>query len=77
FAAVNKLGSDHLDGHLVLTERHDDTRTFYRIDNLGDRFFIHHFRLRTSRDITARLIGYMKLAYAVGRREHVRNRQAP
>jgi len=72
FASINKLSADYLDGHLVLTELHRDDTIFYKIDNLNNRFFVHHFRLYQAADITDGLKRYMTLAYRVGLREHVK-----
>ncbi|HTQ28808.1 MAG TPA: DUF5655 domain-containing protein [Puia sp.] len=72
FASVNKLGVNWLDGHLVMTELHDQPAIFYKIDNLGNRFFVHHFRLHSEDDISPTLLKYMALAYKVGNREHIK-----
>lgn len=72
FASINKLGKDHLQVHLVLTEHHEEPALFYRVENLLDRFFVHNFRLYTKDDIDATLKKYMKLAYKIGEREHVK-----
>ena len=72
FASINKLGKDYLDGHLVLTEPHDDEPVFRRIENLGNRFFIHHFRIRKPSDINDVLMRYMRSAYKIGQREHIK-----
>ena len=70
FASINKLATDHLDGHLVLTEAYDD-QIFYKIDNLNERFFVHHFRIYNSGDLNKNFQKYMALAYKIGQREHV------
>jgi hypothetical protein len=69
FAAINKIGTDFIDGHLVLTKPYE-AECFRRIENLNDRFFVHHFRIRASADIKM-LTRYMRLAYDVGLRKHV------
>ena len=71
FCAVNKIGADHIDIHLVLTQLFEDTLCFYKIDNLANRFFVHHARLYNKDDITDELKKYMALAYEVGNRAHV------
>jgi hypothetical protein len=71
FASINKLGKDFLNGHLVLTELYPDDEIFYKIDNLANRFYIHHFRLEKIKDINKQMRIYMKLAYAVGQRKHI------
>lgn len=71
FASINKLGPDYLDGHLLLIESYDATKIFRKIDNLNDRFFVHHFRIRKENEVDELLWKYMFLAYGVGQREHV------
>lgn len=70
FAAVNKLTPTYLDGHLVLTAPHDDP-AFYKIDNLNNRYFVHHFRINKKADLTMPLKKAMRAAYDVGERKHI------
>ncbi|QKJ32252.1 hypothetical protein HQ865_21640 [Mucilaginibacter mali] len=72
FASINKLGTDYLDGHLVMVEPHPNDTIFYKIDNLNNRFFVHHFRLYNMADITPEFRRHMAIAYKVGLREHVK-----
>ncbi len=72
FASINKMGPDYLDGHLVLVEEMKDPAIFYRIDNLNNRFFVHHFRVYKAEDISNTFKKYMAMAYRVGQREHVK-----
>jgi len=71
FASINKIATDCIDIHLVLTEPFNDTTCFYKIDNLANRFFVHHARLYAKEDITDELKKYMTMAYQTGNREHV------
>ncbi len=71
FAAINRIGRDCIDVHLVLVEPHPGAACFHRIENISDRFFVHHMRIRQKSDITPDVRKYMKLAYRVGRREHL------
>ena len=71
FAAVNRLAKDSLEGHFVLTAAYPDDTVIFKIDNLNNRFFVHHFRLSQPADINKALLKYMRLAYAVGQREHI------
>jgi len=71
FCSVNKIGPNYIDIHLVLTELFEDNTCFYKIDNLANRFFVHHARLYDENDITSELRSYMKKAYEVGNRIHV------
>jgi hypothetical protein len=71
FASVNRLGKDFLDGHLVLIDSNPDKFVFHKIDNLNNRFFVHHFRIYREEEIGATFRHYMRLAYEVGHRKHV------
>jgi hypothetical protein len=49
-----------------------DSPYFYKIDNLADRFFVHHARLHVEGEITDEgFRQYMLLAYKVGNRAHI------
>lgn len=71
FCAINRLGKDFLDGHFVFPRRYSDTVCFHKIDQFGDRAYVHHFRLYNKEDITDELNEYMIKAYAVGQRKHL------
>jgi len=72
FAAIYKIGPDHIDGHLWLRERVEHP-TFRRIENLG-RDLIHHFRLKDEKDLDNGFREAMRMAYDIGRRKHIHNR---
>lgn len=72
FCSINEVGDDFIDVHLVLTEPHSDKKCFYRIDNLANRFYVHHIKIHKTSDITPAVRRCMKLAYAVGQRKHVK-----
>ncbi len=76
FCSVNKIGKDHIDIHLVLTTLFEHASCFYKVDNLGNRFFVHHCRLYDMDDITDELRKYMLMAYEVGNRAHVVSKNA-
>lgn len=71
FCSINKIGSNYIDIHLVLTAPFEHTLCFYKIDNLANRFFVHHARLYDAEDISAELKYYMAMAYGVGNRVHI------
>lgn len=71
FASVNRLGKDFLGGHLVLTQHYTDELCFHRVDQFGERVFVHNFRLYDQHDLTEKFKDYMKKAYSVGLREHI------
>jgi len=70
FCSINKVGRDFIDVHFVLVKPYNNT-CFYKIDNLGDRFFVHHLKIFNREDITQEVIKFMRLAYDVGNRTHV------
>jgi len=74
FASVNRLGPNYLDGHFVLTRRLPDESIVYRIDNLNDRLFVHHFRIYKPEAINAKFKKYMRMAYLAGRRNYIGKR---
>jgi len=71
FCSINKVAEDHIDIHLVLTASYEHTLCFYKIDNLANRFFVHHARIYDHEDFTAELHYFMTMAYGIGNREHV------
>ncbi len=71
FCAINKVGEDFIDAHLVLVRPYNRAKCFRRIDNLGNRFFIHHLRIRNKSDVNSEVIKYMRLALEVGNRKHI------
>jgi hypothetical protein len=71
FCSINKVAADHIDIHLVLTQLFEDTFCFYKVDNLANRFFVHHAHLYSEDDITDELKKYMAMAYEVGNRAHI------
>lgn len=61
FAAINRLGKDFLDGHLVISKDFTESKCFYRIDHFGSSY-VHNFRLFKKDDVSDELISYMRLA---------------
>ncbi len=70
FCAINRLGIDFIDVHFVLTRAHPHKRV-HRIENLNDRFFIHHIKIHRVSEIDRGMKRFMKLAYDVGMRKHI------
>jgi uncharacterized protein DUF5655 len=62
-----------LDGHVVLARRLVHPR-FRKIETISPRNHLHHFRLTTPAEIDGEFRAWLREAYAVGRREHLRNR---
>jgi hypothetical protein len=73
FCSINRLGKDFIDVHLVLTKFYNNL-CFYKVDNLSNRFFIHHFKIYNKSDINPELRKYMCLAYETGNRKHVKSK---
>lgn len=73
FCSINKIGIDHIDIHLVLTSLFEDNTCFFKIDNLANRFFIHHAHLYNKSDINDELRKYMAMSYDVGNRGHIKS----
>ena len=76
FCSINKLGKDFINVHFVLTEPYNDNLCFYRIENLADRFFVHHIKIHNKTEINSEVRKFMKLAYNIGNRKHIANKQA-
>ena len=74
FCSINKVGKDFIDIHFVLTKPYRDSSCFYRIDNLADRFFVHHIKIYDPTQVTAEVKKFMRLAYSTGNREHIKNK---
>jgi len=74
FCSVNEIGVNYIDFHLVLTTPFRDASCFYKIDNLADRFFVHHARFCEKEDTTDELKKYMVMAYKIGNRAHVKDK---
>jgi hypothetical protein len=75
FCSINKIGNDFIDVHFVLTKPYEDNLCFYRIDNLGDRFFVHHMKILNRSDINPEVKKFMRLAYNIGNREHIKTKK--
>lgn len=77
FCSINKIGKDYIDVHFVLTEPYNDNLCFHRIDNLADKFFVHHLKIFNRSDINGEIRKFMKLAYNIGNRQHIERKINP
>ena len=75
FCSINKLAKDYIDVHFVLTTPYNNNLCFYRIDNLADRFFVHHLKVYSKTDINSEVRKFMKLAYKIGNRKHIEDKK--
>jgi hypothetical protein len=76
FCSINKIGVNYINVHLVFTQPYTNDLCFYKIDNLEDRFFIHHLKINNKSDINKEVRKYMALAYEIGNRKHVKEKKA-
>lgn len=74
FCSINKIGKDFIDVHFVLTKPYNDNFCFYRIENLADRFFLHHLKVYDRTDINSEVKKFMQLAYDIGNRRHIKKK---
>ncbi len=70
FAAVDRLGRDYLDAHVVLARRLEKAR-FRRIESISPRNHVHHFRIRSVAELDDEVVGWLREAYAVGEQLHL------
>ena len=75
FCSINKIGKNFIDVHFVLTEPCNDNLCFYKIENLANRFFVHHFKMYSKADINSEVKKFMKLAYDTGDRKHIESKR--
>jgi hypothetical protein len=59
-----------LDAHVVLARRREEPR-FRRIDSLGPRSHVHHFRIAAPEELDDEVLDWLREAHAVGRQEHL------
>jgi hypothetical protein len=73
FAAINRIGADHIEGHLWLKEKAPGD-PFYKVEHLSRDDFINHFRIRDEREIDEAFRSFMRKAYEIGQRKHIKPR---
>jgi hypothetical protein len=72
FAAIT-FRRDGLAGHLVLSSRVENPR-FFKIEKISFHNHVHHFRLRSIKDLDAGFAALMREGYRVGRQLHLKDR---
>ncbi len=70
FAAVTPQKAC-LKGHLILAARHD-AACFERVESFSPRSHLHAFRLDSERQLTKQFARWVREAYRVGGREHLK-----
>ncbi|TAK52498.1 MAG: hypothetical protein EPO24_15205 [Bacteroidetes bacterium] len=76
FSGVTRVGKNFLASGLWLTEPHPNKK-FSRIEKIADNCYLHRFKLYRKEDIDDELRAFMRMAYAVGKREHIKKKNAP
>ncbi len=71
FAAVDHLGADTLDAHVVLARRLEHPR-FRRIESISPRNHVHYFRIGSVAELDVEVAGWLREAYRVGEQAHLR-----
>jgi hypothetical protein len=73
FSGVSKIGKDFIEGAFLFVKAYENATCFFRIEHIPTTdYYIHRFRLKNKKDINPELKKYMKLAYAVGQRKHLK-----
>jgi Domain of unknown function (DUF5655) len=70
FAAVNKLGNQGLDAHVVLTRRLASPR-FRKIQTMTPKCHVHHFRIESLNEFDEEVKSWLREAYDVGTQQHL------
>jgi hypothetical protein len=71
FSGVNKLGKDYIEGAFWLKER-IESQKFHKIEFIPKDNYIHRFRICNEADIDDEFKKYMKMAYEIGQRKHIK-----
>lgn len=71
FSGVYKMGQDYIEGGFLLTEKHPGKKIF-EIEFIPKIYYVHRFRIYNETDIDDEFKKYMKMAYAVGERRHIK-----
>jgi hypothetical protein len=74
FSGVSKIGRDHIQGAFLLTRSIPDKR-FYRIEFIPRIYYLHRFKLYDESAIDGDFRKYMKMAYEVGERKHIKKKE--
>jgi Domain of unknown function (DUF5655) len=71
FSGINKLGKDFIEGAFWLKEKRTSPK-FHKIEFIPKDNYIHRFRIYSKTDIDDEFKEYMKMAYDVGLRKHIK-----
>lgn len=71
FSGVSKFGKDYIEGTFWLKEKIKSPK-FHRIETLPNDNYIHSFRISNESDIDNEFRKYMRMAYDIGLRKHIK-----
>lgn len=80
FAGVTKIGKDYIQCGLLFDKLYAD-ECFSQIEKIppartgGREYFVNRFRLYKKSDLTPKLKKYMRMAYDIGLRKHVKKKE--
>jgi hypothetical protein len=69
--AVVSFRRNKLRGHVVLARRLENPR-FVRIDTISPRNHVHHFELRSPKELDREFLGFLRESYRVGCQLHLK-----
>ena len=73
FSGVNKLGKDFIEGAFWLKEK-IESQKFHKTEFIPKDNYIYRFRIFNKTDIDDEFKKYMKMAYDVGQRKHIKTK---
>jgi hypothetical protein len=71
FSRVNRITKDGIVGHLWLKEKVVSGK-FFKVEKLLPTDYLHHFEIKDESFIDNEFRKYMKMAYEIGERKHIR-----
>jgi hypothetical protein len=75
FAGISTLGKDHIGGAFWLKKK-CQSKKFYKIEQYTKNDYGHFFRIYETSDIDNEFRKYMKMAYEVGQRTHIKKKKS-
>ena len=65
-----------LHAYVILARRLENPR-FTRIESIGPRSHVHHFRIRSTRDLDDEVLAWLREAHEVGEQKHLAAEPSP